>query len=53
MSLKKKHENKINTKKQEIDRKLFEFNAESEMKMSEVSNLSQQVYFLKDKLFKL
>ena len=53
MSLKKKHEKEINTKKQEIDRKLIEFNAESEMKMSEVSNLSQQVYFMKDKLFKL
>ena len=53
ISLKKKHENEINTKKQEINRKLFEFNAESEMKMSEVNNLSQQVYFMKDKLFKL
>ena len=53
MSLKKKHEKEINTKKQESDRKLFEFNAESERKRSEVSNLSQQVYFMKDKLFKL
>ena len=53
MSLKKKHEKEINTKKQESDRKLFEFHAESERKRSEVSNLSQQVYFLKDKLFKL
>ncbi|GAB1221422.1 hypothetical protein ENUP19_0080G0064 [Entamoeba nuttalli] len=53
MALKKKHENEISTKNHECDKKIFKFHAESERKRSEVNNLTQQLLFLKDKLFKL
>ncbi|GAB1223673.1 hypothetical protein ENUP19_0158G0033 [Entamoeba nuttalli] len=53
MALKKKHENEMSTKNHECDKKIFKFHAESERKMSEVNNLTQQLLFLKDKLSKL
>ncbi|GAB1227585.1 hypothetical protein ENUP19_0346G0003 [Entamoeba nuttalli] len=52
MALKKKHENEINTKNKSVI-KIFKFNAESERKRSKVTNLTQQLLFLKDKLSKL
>ena len=53
MTLKKKHEKEINTKNHECYKRIFKFHAESERKMSEVNNLTQQLLFMKDKLSKL
>ncbi|BFU21042.1 hypothetical protein, conserved [Entamoeba histolytica] len=53
MALKKKHENEISTKNHECDKKIFKFHAESERKMFEVNNLTQQLLFMNDKLSKL